>query len=178
MKRFILILIYLCSSSLYAQTDQQLLLLQAMSADWKVGQVVATKTITPRNKYTANIERRFLGVTPEGYYKVQEFYIDIGAPFFYKKYPKNTPYTSAYNLINIEDVIRSQFYNDSPKQHKPSIQGSYILYDDNGKVDIAGQYDHGKKIGFWRYYLEDKIYSTKQYKEDRLIKTIDHHYYE
>lgn len=164
-------MVCLLSNNLYAQTDHQLI--QAMSADWQIGQVVATKTITHHDKYTAKIERRFLGVSAEGYYIVQEFYIDINGPHSYKKYPKNTPYTSAYNLINIEDVIRSQpFYNDSPKQRKPSIQGSYILYYDNGKVDTAGQYDHGEKTGFWRYYLGDKIYRSELYKEGQLTKII------
>lgn len=170
-KLSIILLLYACS--LQAQTDQQVL--QTLSADWKVGQVVATKTITPRTKYTAKIERRFIGMTPEGYYKVQEFYIDIGSPLSSKKYPPNTPYTAPYNLINIEDVIRSQtLSSESLKQHKPSIEGLYIRYYDNGKVDIAGQYDHGKKTGFWRYYLGNTTYRTIQYKEDQMIKTIDH----
>lgn len=166
MKRLILLLLTFCPLSLQAQSD-----LQELATMWQAGQVVATKNIMPRNKYIAKIERRFLGMTPEGYYKVQEFYIDIGAPFFYKKYPKNTPYTAPYLLMNIEDVIRSQKEVSAPTP-PASIHGSYVRYTDKGEVKFAGQYEQGKKTGFWRYYSGEKVYLTEQYKEGQLIQRI------
>lgn len=141
-------------------------------ADWKVGEVVAKGSIIPRNKYIADIERIFLGVTKDGYYRVQEFYILLASPFSLKKYPKGIVYSAPFNLIDKADVTHfNSDYNVKNKRNL-SIEGAFSQYCDNGKLNLSGQYKQGKKVGYWYYYGGGhKVYLSEYYKEGTLVSS-------
>lgn len=171
MKKITIILACFISTSFYvlAANDKTQV---AAQVPWSIGELVATGCIIPGKKITTKINRYFLGMTPEGYYRVQEFYIEKQDLFRGKKYPKGVLYTAPYNLVN-ESAVTASF--DKCEWHpllgNQSIEGAYAVYNDDGTLNVSGRYEQGKRVGDWFYYYSGKVYYVDTYKDDVLIKS-------
>lgn len=99
-----------CASSIY-EIDPA----ATASAQWSVGEIIATDTPIYDDKEQQEIVRVFLGITPEGRYLVQEFY-DLD---------KGIKYSDPFLIINYP-TISSPF--------RQITYGKFTLYYSNGKT--------------------------------------------
>lgn len=83
----------------------------------------------------APMKRVFLGVTPEGYFVVQEFYTRT-----------NTLKTDPFVLMERSDVIVPVSVYDTPGESW-RIAGRYVAYHPNGQKQIVMSYVNGKPNG-------------------------------
>lgn len=141
--------------------------------DTHVGEHVATMNMIPNKIEVIKIRRYLLATTPEGYYKVQDFYYKKNGnrhgPIFGSNqehyYPNTQAYTDPYYLTNKSDLSQIAKIEYDEDQ---SIQGNYKQYDIEGNVALTGQYNQGKRVGTWRYYDDGKLVRTEHYNHGKL----------
>lgn len=126
------------ASCAYAQTDEvpyQINEQATAQAPWKPGSIVAQTTNgTPEEPL---IYRKFLGITDQGYYVVQDFYKG-----------SNHKQTEPFVIMQLSEVTVF-------KSNTPSIQGIYVQWYDNGQKWVYGQYQDGKEQGLWTWWYDN-----------------------
>jgi len=103
-------------------------------APWSIGEIVyqGNTSTTPPLPY----DRKFLGITSQGDYLVQDFYQQSDTKFSDPFIIKNTP----GQTVSFEDS---------------SIEGKYIHWWQNGLKRSEGQYQNGKQQGRWTYWHDN-----------------------
>ena len=129
----------LWGQSVVAQTTNEIMI-YIPEAKWKEGSVVAQGNISLDNSLIPGY-RKFLGMTLDGYFLVQDFYKKGN-----KKY--STPY-----VITEEGAV-TRFYTDIIyfEDNKAPIAGSFITWWQNGAKQTQQSYQNGKAEGvslFW-----------------------------
>ena len=129
-------------------------------AKWETGTVVAKGNIKFDNDLIPGY-RKFLGMTPDGYYLVQDFY---------KK--SNNKYTSPYMITNEQAV--TQFYTQQIEfeNNRAPIAGAYITWWQNGRKQTQGNYQNGNAEGisiFW--YNNGQKGEEGQYRNGKPVGT-------
>jgi len=110
-------------------------------APWKANEMVpySDKTASLGWLGTYKVYRVFLGVTPQGYYVVQDFYADSNAKL-------SDPYV-VRNERDVEDERYDTRYM--------TIEGLYIVWYPNGQKSIEGRAVNGKEEGEWRFWYSN-----------------------
>ncbi|MDG9730240.1 toxin-antitoxin system YwqK family antitoxin [Ignatzschineria sp. RMDPL8A] len=121
------------------QNSTQIDLIATAEAPWLLGSVVA------KGDYNGPIYRKFLGITTEGFYLVQDHYADhVGQtrtePFLLMR--KTDLHDFCYA---IDDEARYQKYCQ-----KTGFTGPLITYYQNGKLHVMGDYQNGTRVNLWR----------------------------
>ena len=108
------------------------------TSTWTVGEVVATFTQNLGSHIT--YERIFLGKTQEGYYRVQDMYINSG-----KKY------SNPYILKTREAVLTEQWVSGWFED----FIGDYVIWYPNGQKSVEGGLLDGENHGFWEHWYDN-----------------------
>ena len=103
-----------------------------LNARWKVGSILTYKRGPQREELLV----QFLGITTQGYYLAQDFYLGTGI---------DVKASEPYLITNIED--------DSHTPDFKKIIGQYIAFYSNGTKYSEGQYKNGQKDGAWKYCI-------------------------
>lgn len=106
-------------------------------APWKAGEVVPYSDELASLGWlgTYKVYRVFLGVTPQGYYVIQEFYAD-----------NNAKLTDPYVVRNAHDVERKGY------DLLGVAEGRYIAWHSNGQKYMEAQVIEGRQEGEWKYW--------------------------
>ena len=111
-------------------------------APWKEGKEVPnTRTDNADLGFLGrhDVYRIFLGITPKGYYLVQDFYVEL-----------NRKYTNPYLVRSINDVEEGGYFaNDI------TIEGEYITWYLNGEKAFDVKFINGKKEGVRRIWYNN-----------------------
>ena len=107
-------------------------------APWKAGEKVPSSDTYANMGWLGmyDVYRVFLGVTPQGYYAVQDFYAD-----------NNAKLTDPYMVRNESDVEENSY--DSRDM---AVEGLFITWYPNGQKSMEGRAVNGKEEGEWRLW--------------------------
>lgn len=107
-------------------------------APWKAGEMVPYSNRLARLGWLGDYQayRVFLGVTPQGYYVIQNFYAD-----------NDTKLTDPYVVRNARDVEQRSY--DSRDM---AVEGLYVVWYSNGRKYMEGRAVNGKEEGEWRLW--------------------------
>lgn len=101
-----------------------------------------------------------------------------GSGKFTSRYPNGKLYSECnYVNGNIEGPFKV-YYPDGSLQavrhfKHGILDSAYVIYSYGGKIQIEGSYKMNEKDGMWKYYLpRGSLYSTEEYKSDKVIKTL------
>jgi len=110
-------------------------------APWKAGEKVPYSDTYAdlRRPGNHNVYRVFLGVTPQGYYVVQDFYAD-----------NNAKLTDPYVVKNVSDVEQESY---DPRDM--AVEGMYISWYPNGGKYTEGRMVGGKRDGKWSFWYNN-----------------------
>lgn len=154
MKFKIKIIIYLVILGLIkvSYSQQNNILEDNVPKFWSIGDVLSKE---PTHYGACNFVsegryyRKFLGVTDNGFYLVQDFYT-------YNDQPSTDPYV----VIDRDSLISTSF--ESPVEM--AIHGKYIVKNFDGIKTLEGNFIHGKAEGMWvEYDSRGNIISTVSY---------------
>lgn len=108
-------------------------------APWKAGEMVpySDKRANLNRLGVYDVYRVFLGVTPQGYYVIQDFYADNSAKL-----------TDPYVVKNERDVEPTRSYNTE----YITVEGPYVRWYPGGQKYQEGQMVDGKEEGEWRLW--------------------------
>lgn len=127
MKKLLAMLLFAFLLGGYASAEQSAYVVDeaaTAAAPWKVGEVVV--------EGKGNVYRRFLGVTTQGYYVVQEFY-----------QPEDVKSTDPYWLVDQKDVV-------VPVMNGSSINGLLVGWHVTGEKKLEVMFENGLIQGFMR----------------------------
>ena len=149
----------LWAGQVFAQNKSELQI-YLPEAKWETGTVVVKGNITLDNNLIPGY-RKFLGMTPDGYYLVQDFYKQ-----------DNKKYTSPYMITN--ETAVAQFYTNliEFEDNRAPIAGAYITWWQNGRKQTQQNYLNGKAEGisiFW--YVNGQKGEEGQYKNGKPVGT-------
>lgn len=131
-------------------------------APWSVGEIVYQSDSSP-------YVRKFLGMTTQGYYLVQDFYTGTKIKF-----------TDPYTIISQEGVTTDDpmafidgaltlWYENGHKKAEghpqgKKMQGFWTYWHENGTKFVEGLFQDGRRQGFWRHWYENgQIRAEGQY---------------
>lgn len=127
----------------------------AQHAPFELGEVVAQN-----DKYY----REFWGMTPQGYYTVQDFYqknqpLEGGEEVLNTSQGMAAKRTDPYTLVNLTDVQSWMLEDLSPVQQYNNlgaveIDGPYVQWYPNGGKAIEGHYESGRQQGVWTVWYD------------------------
>ncbi|MGL4668093.1 MAG: toxin-antitoxin system YwqK family antitoxin [Saezia sp.] len=119
-----------------------------MAGAWKLGEPL---TFVPAY-------RIFLGMTPEGYYLIQDFYKD-----------KNTQATSPYRVADPTDVTAA-FYNEKDAGMQYSIDGELRSWYPDGTLESEVSFEKGVLRGAsYRYYDNARLMLEINHETGRMV---------
>lgn len=115
-----------------------------LAAPWEMGAQVATQPISEACG-AKSVVRRFLGMTVDGHYLVQDFFHvrtdEAGKPVELKL-------TDPYMVVKREDVERGDFF----KPYERDVSGAYVRWSCDGKERVLGAYENGLQSGPWVFW--------------------------
>lgn len=123
-------------------------------APFELGEVVAKND---------KFYREFWGMTPQGYYSVQDFYQKnalLEGDDTNASQSTTAKRTDPYTLVNLTDVqswmlgylsIAQQYNNLGAVE----IEGPYVQWYPNGEKAIAGSYKNGRQQGVWTLWYDN-----------------------
>lgn len=153
-KYYLLFLLVGVTSSFLMESS----LASADNLPWKEGQIVAgIKDSRDDPLYHYYVYRVFIKKVAAGYL-VQEFYKD-----------SNKKGTDPFILKNPQDVDKLPYAYFTNLVSKLSIEGSFVIWYENGQKMQEGQYVNGKKDGLWsRWYDNGQKWAEGVTKQGKL----------
>lgn len=144
----------------YAQNDTcpyQIDKQATAQAPWKVEEIITEGQTYLDETGPLNIYRKFMGMTSQGYYVVQDFYLES-----HKKYSDPIAITLKDCAENIErsyqmdsfDGVKVVWYENGQKAinalfQNGKKQGRLTKWYDNGQKRVEGQFQNGHMQGLW-----------------------------
>lgn len=112
-------------------------------APWKPGEIIANgESDLKSNIGLQNITRKFIGITNDGFFVVQDFYADSGNKL------SNPIIVMQQGWASDIQLISSIFTFDGSN----TLDGELILWHNNGQKWVEGHYEHGRPQGAWRVW--------------------------
>jgi len=134
-------------------------------APWKVGEVVVAECMSRFEPVM--IERRFVGITSDGKFVVQDFYQSSGQKLTDSFVMVEREFVDildwdhyeSRHLVPIEGVLITWYENGEKKCEGQYVdrepQGVWVCWYETGRKLIEGAYENGEKRGVWIRWNRD-----------------------